>query len=558
MILQKPQSTRRDTRGLPEGFDPHKFYEYKINILSAQAEGAEALLYRLLPFNLIRSFAIAIDPFYKLRVSSGTITPVNRKISRQKSLGYRQLTVHNFSSVRKKASAINWLNIPGCVGPILTVPSPPDESYTSFGAYQDPIGEFRYDTTYRTRLLGSKTGEFEKFNFTLLSPQRTSTYYYRDEAFYDTSSYEYPSYPNRIETSTRSVVRTLPTSASLSPSVVQQLSSQEKEYASALMAEHALSLYKSVNPMSRGYSLVRNIVELRDVPSSVLSLRESFLSFRNLYRRLSSPDTIGLRNRIFDLQSIGRTVSNEYLSYQFGWRQLYSDIQGLLTYPEKAARQIEFLLTRRGKPTTYRSKRVIPSAISGVSGFSYQIVDTDADPRVTESRLERLSEVRCVYNATLDFPPPLIPSFRRDLFFRKIGLAPDPIDLYNLVPWTWLYDWFTGLGNYLELIETINQDPSIVNYGFITVDIRGKLITQFDWRNKTELAHSDGRPGSVSYVSSSHQSTLEYRYNIRRDMSSVFDVASVSSGKGLTPYQQSILGALMLQRTKYSPKNIRF
>lgn len=170
--------------------------------------------------------------------------------------------------------------------------------------------------------------------------------------------------------------------------------------------------------------------------------------------------------------------------------------------------------------------------------------------------------MRLVVNATFDFPPINSPSFRFNDYLDRLGVRPRVTDVYNLVPWTWLVDWFTGLGNYVELIDNINHDPSLINWGMITCHTEGKLIT--DWRSKSDISHSfsvfnQGSQNVTEVRDNPHTSVLNYECQTRSDVAGILDVKLTSVPSSLTAYQKSILGALLAQRVQNdtSPRTFR-
>jgi hypothetical protein len=210
------------------------------------------------------------------------------------------------------------------------------------------------------------------------------------------------------------------------------------------------------------------------------------------------------------------------------------------------------LITRSGKPTTFRVKRNSLSSESGVSGFVYEANDEEW-LQTHSSRIERESELRLVVNATFDFPTINSPQFRQRFFADKIGVIPRFIDVYNIVPWTWLIDWFTGLGNYIELIEEINHDPSLVNWGLITGHSSGKLITDYKYTTAMHhLVHMNNVVVQDAWVNTErlHTSVLEFECQIRMNVASILDVKQTAIPTSLSGYQLSILGALLATRTQ--------
>lgn len=236
---------------------------------------------------------------------------------------------------------------------------------------------------------------------------------------------------------------------------------------------------------------------------------------------------------------------------------MYRDIQDLLVAPDKITKQINFLIRRNGKESTYRLKRsVLVPTSSGVPGFDYDTTGRDVEAS-TYTSVSRKAELRLVMNGTFEFPDVMLPRFRENLFWRKLGAVPSPTDIYNLVPWSWLVDWFTGLNNYVEVIDTINSDFKLINWAMITVDLDSELLTDFKSKSisTTSVQYSPG-PGPINtqlITENNHQSRCLLNTKIRRDLARALPgVVPYTDTSKLTPYQYSILGALISQRTKIS------
>jgi hypothetical protein len=86
------------------------------------------------------------------------------------------------------------------------------------------------------------------------------------------------------------------------------------------------------------------------------------------------------------------------------------------------------------------------------------------------------------------------------------------------------------------------------------VRTEGKLIT--DFKSKTLNQYSRTINGVTTHsdftVTNTHQSQLVYTCETRQDAATVLDVKTTSNPSSLTSYQQSIIGALLAQRTDFS------
>jgi hypothetical protein len=566
MPLDSSQTPRKDTRGLPEGFDPHHLYEYRYEKLRSSPDSAlEWLLYKYIPFSLIRSFAFAIDPTARFKVAPGVITATNRIKYRQTASVLALRTVTNTHSNYVYSSGQNYQGLGGCTSPFLDR-SGFSNPTTSDLQDQEPLPDKLEDTTGRTRLFGSKQGELTMFKAQIVSPSRTvrltdsnshhytGTLFPNDPCIIAGGTINYVAGGDEVRSS---VINGQ--GATLSLITYNALRESEKLYNQSLIENEVVGMIKGYSPQNRSYTLFRNVAELRDIPRSVLSLKDTLANLRKLYVSLSASPS--LRKIIFDLKKTSADIPNEYLSFHFGWKQTYKDLLDLMAAPEKIARNVNFLLSRGGKPTTFRSTRKFVSGESGVSGFAYETLSaeyiTDSSEGVF-SRIERSSELRLVINATFDFPPVSAPRFAYGLYLKQLGIIPRPTDVYNLVPWTWLVDYFTGFGNYLECIENLWHDPNLINWGMITCETTGKLISDHKSKSYRSVRRYESNVevyNNPGWIANRHTSVLEYVCQTRRDVASVLDVNATADPVSLTAYQQSIIGALLLQRSNISRPN---
>lgn len=557
MTITLTRAPQVDTRGLPEGYDPQKLFEYRRDTLIKNSSGLESFLFKLMPISLVKSFAFAVDPTYRFKVSPRVITPHNRTRYRGSISVLRNRVYKREKWLTAYEQTPNYKLVSFCWSPHFVYRSVVDPVATGSITTQPLIADRLQDTTSRTRIMGSEDGTLKLFKGTLRSPPRSTqtgtimTGILTGTAINQPLCGEVGGILNRAYGSTDMTREThAPTGATLSLGAYNQLRDGEIALCQALCQKHAISMLKSINPLRRDYTLFRNLVELRDVQRSIVSLQKTLLDAAKLYRSLAS--TPKTRKIIFDLKENARNVPNEYLSYHFGWKQLYRDLKDLLELPAKTSKKVNFLMRRSGKPTTLSSIRdIVSSNTSGVSGFDYNGMSTEHSVLIG-SRIERTSQVRLVVNCKWDFPPVNSVEFKRHVFAERIGLVPRPTDIYNLVPWTWLIDWFTGLGNYIELIDEVNRDKSLINWGLISCTSTGSLIT--DHSSKSTIvrdSRADNGTGSsvTTFTQNRHTSTFDFKCKTRSDVSTILDVKVTSVPSSLTVYQKSILGALIAQRT---------
>lgn len=523
----------KDTRGLPTGLDPRYFYEYSSMLRRHSAVGIERFLYLFMPYNLIKSLAFAIDPLRQFKTSTGKVSPPLRIRIRKTSsaLGTRTMQGRTlFTRDAYKYGAAVFDETP--YGPVHLDP-------------QEPLINRIEDSTRRTRVAGSDIGELSIWKVDSSSPGRTvHTLETNDTQWPDTPS------PYWYRTKIYRDLSVIGPSAVIYPSVVEQMRLDEWARTSAVMSNNVLSLFSGITAQKKVTTLYRNIVELKDLPRGIIQLGETLRHLRQLSDALKIPRSV--LERIHSFRTTGFDIPKEYLSYQFGWRQTFSDVMNLLAAPERFSKRINFLIRRNGQPTTYRRQRVIADNGSTSLGFNYSTFYTE-DVFPMSHEVIREHTIKMVVNTTFEFPGVDMPNFRKSEFIRQLGVVPSPTDLYNLVPWTWLVDWFTGLGNYVEVIDSINQDRELINWGLITCVSKGSLVSTLHSQAHNYQTHAYGGTGVTEDIKipHNHQSTLSFLSMLRRDVSGMLNVNTTADPLTLSAYQQSILGSILLGSSKF-------
>jgi hypothetical protein len=397
------------------------------------------------------------------------------------------------------------------------------------------------DITKSDRPSGSDMGEFSSWKAQTSSPPRGVRFHEDQKVWYN----DYPSGYYYILWKHYSYTDNGP-AAYISRSDVDAIQGEVQGRALAAMQANVLSMYRATTAQKQATTLFRNIVELRDIPRSIIQLRDTLLKLRALSEALKIPNHV--LELIHSFKTTGLRIPKEYLSYQFGWRQTYSDLRDLLLAPERISKRVNFLIRRNGKATTYRSQRVISENYATTSGFSYSVYPSETVIGTSHSvSIEHV--LKMVINTTFEFPDVDTPYFRSKEFYRQLGVVPSPIDLYNLVPWTWMIDWFTGFGKYLEVIQSINEDRELINWGLLSCISKGELSTTLS----TKVQNADTTNGGTvfSYPVYSHTSRLMFHSHLRKDVSGLLNVKTTGDMSTLSSYQLSILGSILSGRLKF-------
>ena len=238
----------KDSRGLPMTLDPRHFYEYSAEKVIQDASGIEMLIWKIIPWTYIRSFAIAIDPLYKFKVSQVRISGVNRTrtramISKTDTIKKVSYSINSYKQSQMYGGCpTGAYNTGGTPSTVTSVAYKPTRALTTRA----------YDTTDRTRPFGSDYGECNYFTFSIASPSRLS-----QQVRISRYLGEYPScsVSERIEDWTYYNSDTFSAGAYLTQTSLNSIVSREDNDVNTLLSKRGLELVRRAMPESRSFNL---------------------------------------------------------------------------------------------------------------------------------------------------------------------------------------------------------------------------------------------------------------------------------------------------------------
>lgn len=512
-------------------------YRERAKQIMAKAEGSERLAYEIFGSDIIGSLAFALDPSKKFRFKQHKIAPIQRHrpvacIYFQQRYGFRR-------EVRKTQSMTLGKGLYAPLTGTSTSTFVADDRTDISLDDQQAINGFISDTTRHTRGQYFSQGECEMYFPKIVC---ASSKYKRVQNRSEVIQVATDLYQNSVYSETVEYGFGGP-SARLSREAHDTWLNQYRTYALNRITEHAFPLAAQCMPGRRRYSLVYSVAELRDLPRT---LRDSMAFFQDIF------------GHVRDLKSLG----DLYLMYRFSYESTVKDVMRLLEMPAKISADVNRLLSRSGKSTTFRSRRVVNEKLATLPGFTTEVFDIFDESGASHSSNEGFHswEVRVAINLRLQLPYVDIPGAEKILLvLQELGALPSPSDIYNLIPWTWLIDWFTGVSDYLEAVEAITFDESLINYGLVTFASKG--YTQYAYHGISAVMTDkvSNTPPVPPRVTSTEQRYLadrsakfSFKYQRRRDvMPFLTDVKNVSDETNLSPYQKSIVAALV---AKYGDK----
>lgn len=235
----------------------------------------------------------------------------------------------------------------------------------------------------------------------------------------------------------------------------------------------ATKLLAQTNPGRAVVSLPVFIAEMRDLPHAVKSIKD----IGDQLLRKKVPQT--------------RDVAGQLLSWEFGWRPLLSDLRKITQfgdYVAKRSKEIERLYSKGG----------LKRRLTLFDGSARSESQFPAESRLGDLvyvREERHTFVRrwgTVRWRPTSLPPKGPHGYERQAIQAVFGLSIQAEDVWNIIPWTWLVDWTTNVGEYLSAHN--NRVPALPS----TPNIMTQKTTNIRWQ-RLGSSWIKGGDGVASY-----------------------------------------------------------
>lgn len=171
-----------------------------------------------------------------------------------------------------------------------------------------------------------------------------------------------------------------------------------------------------------------------DVPVFLFELRELPRMLRDL------GDVLSRRRRVDD-------IPEGHLAYQFGWKPLISDLYSLLAFADEM-QALRRLIRELGNDTLHTN---VVEYEHPVWSDTNTLVDSGG---ITLRSSTTVTGVRRVWSTIRHQPEEAegIPDLwdGASQVRALLGLELDESTIWNMIPWTWMIDWFADTGTYLD------------------------------------------------------------------------------------------------------------
>ena len=326
--------------------------------------------------------------------------------------------------------------------------------------------------------------------------------------------------------------------------------------ASAPLSAAYATAYKRARPGNPVASMGQFLIELRDLPR---------LPFRNAFLRPGKGlvgGRIPFRNKFYPVQDVPRilqrqllnyrNLGSEYLNVVFGWKPFVSDLQKMYNLWQTIDARMAQLIRENGK--YIRRKATLEDVETDVhtgTVYPFPYVNVLGAPPnymtgTTAYNVTTRTKTKVWFSGSFRYYIPDVSSSLWNARARAalFGALPTPELLWEVLPWSWLIDWFSNVGDVISNASTNAVDNLTLRYSFIMKHVSTEVeATSFVYHPASTAPLDKWPQVQNTFVSKKLEET-----KLRRGGGNPFglDVTLPS----LSTYQLGILAALGLSRSR--------
>lgn len=190
-------------------------------------------------------------------------------------------------------------------------------------------------------------------------------------------------------------------------------------------------------------------------------------------------------------------IGSDFLNYQFGWKPLIKDVLDAFKAAKNADKMLRQLARDNGRPVRRGGKIDVVTVLnesSSTQGYFTQptMVSYLYGPAAQTRTIEDVTTTefrfagRFRYYIPIGNLSPIEHEHRIRQLARMVdGARFDPYLAYQLVPWSWLVDWFSNLGTVINNIVADAEDKLVADYAYVsahkvrrrTTTVTGTFVT---------------------------------------------------------------------------------
>jgi hypothetical protein len=192
---------------------------------------------------------------------------------------------------------------------------------------------------------------------------------------------------------------------------------------------------------------------------------------------------LNLLRRHREFNSLGK----EYLNVQFGWVPFLNDLRRLYDTWNSVNSRLAQIIRDNGKgirrrATLYRNSNTVVSTVGGEGSYnigfplSYNYTDPTAGTGVSKKTVVESEKIWFSGRFRYYIPDVTDDQWTKDAKSALFGLNPTPALLWELMPYSWLIDWFSNVGDVINNLSSNGIADLLLDYGYVMRSFRRETI----------------------------------------------------------------------------------
>jgi hypothetical protein len=248
--------------------------------------------------------------------------------------------------------------------------------------------------------------------------------------------------------------------------------------------------WHSAKPKLELANLYTFLKEASDIPrmlqTTAKGFRDTWYLYQNREQLINNLRFSGRTSRIMQ----PRWLADQFINEQFGWAPFLGDIRDFDNLYQNANREFERIRKENGKYVRKRVRVKLDStsevlySVPPVQNSSYPVpcfpvsIPDEFFSSPPSWSLEETTETEVSASGKFRFYRPEFDDSMQDYdaawkrlmrYITTSGLRPTPSNIYKAIPFTWLADWVSDLGNRIERLSDLVFDDVAAEYFFVTV-----------------------------------------------------------------------------------------
>jgi len=255
-------------------------------------------------------------------------------------------------------------------------------------------------------------------------------------------------------------------------------------------------------------------------------------------------------------------LGSEYLNIEFGWKPFVQYLQKAYKLQQSINSKLAQLIRDNNKPVRRKvtlkrelTNEEVDNTIATLQGYPYpfygEVFDDSIDPTTSSFKCAKTrqtsEEIWAIGRSRYYIPDVTDDQWSTKAKLALFGLNPTPSLLWQVMPWSWLIDWFSNVGDVIANLSSNGIADLTYDYAYLMR--HRKKVTRWDAPLPGSRIDPFGNMNRTDWPGSRSLSTIVTEEHKERIAATPFGFGLQLSD--LSVRQAAILAALGLSRSNF-------